>query len=289
MIEWINILVQGVLLGGLYALFAAGLSLMFGVMRFVNIAHGDFIVVAAYLLLVAVLGAGLSPIIGIILVSVGMAAAGYLGQRVLLNRVLDDDILPPVLVTFGLSIIIQNGLLEMFSADSQRVPAGGFDTASFSLGGELAVGVLPFSMFMAAIGVIGVLQFIFFRTPLGRLLRATSDDPEIVPLMGANNAHIFGLATGLASAVVAIAGTLLAMKTNFDPTIGPSRLLFAFEAVIIGGMGNIWGTLAGGIILGVAQSIGAQIDAGFQILAGHLAFLAVLVLRPRGLFSKVKG
>lgn len=287
--EVINVLVQGVLLGGLYALFAAGLSLMFGVMRFINIAHGDFIVVSAYLMLMAVLFLGLNPVIGIVLVVVLMSVVGYVGQRILLNRVLDDDILPPVLVTFGLSIIIQNSLLETFSADSRRVPASGFDTASLALSGDLAVGLLPLAMFLAAIGVIGVLQFVFYHTALGRLLRATSDDPEIVPLMGANNGHVFALATAIASGVVAIAGTMLAMKTNFDPTIGPSRLLFAFEAVIIGGMGNIWGTLAGGVILGIAQAIGAQIDAGYQILAGHLAFLAVLIFRPSGLFAKAKG
>lgn len=284
--DLLNPLIQGVLLGGLYALFAAGLALMFGVMRFINIAHGDFIVVAAYLLLVAVLMLGLHPLVGIVLVTVIMGAVGYLGQRILLNRVLDDDILPPVLVTFGLSIILQNALMEGFSADSQRVPAGSFDTASIALGPDLAVGLLPLSMFLAAIGVLGVLHYVFFHTNLGRLLRATADDAEIVPLMGASNAHTFALATAIASAVVAIAGTMLAMKTNFDPTIGPSRLLFAFEAVIIGGLGNIWGVLAGGIILGVAQAIGAQIDAGFQILAGHIAFLVVLAVRPRGLFAK---
>lgn len=287
--EWINVIVQGILLGGLYALFAAGLSLMFGVMRFINIAHGDFIVVAAYLLLVMVMTLGLHPVVGIGLVVVVMGGVGYLGQRILLNRVLGNDILPPVLVTFGLSIIIQNSLLEAFSADSQRVPSGDFAIASLKLSDELAIGVLPLAMFLAAVGAIGVLQFIFYRTALGRLLRATSDDPEIVPLMGANNSHIFAVATALASGVVAIAGTMLAMKTNFDPTIGPSRLLFAFEAVIIGGMGNIWGTLAGGIVLGVAQAVGAQIDAGYQILAGHLVFLAVLVVRPKGLFAKGKG
>lgn len=287
--EWFNALIQGILLGGLYALFAAGLSLMFGVMRFVNIAHGDFIVVAAYLTLVSGMMLGLHPLLGIALVVILMGAAGYLGQRFLLNRVLDDDILPPILVTFGLSIIIQNALLETFSADSRRLQTGGFDTASFVLPGDIAVGALPVAMFFAALGVIGVLQYVFFRTPLGRLLRATSDDPAIVPLMGANNAHVFALATALASGVVAIAGAMLAMRTNFDPTIGPSRLLFAFEAVIIGGLGNIWGTLAGGIILGVAQTIGAQIDGGYQILAGHLAFLVVLIFKPTGLFARMKG
>ncbi len=284
--DLLNLLIQGTLLGGLYALFAAGLALMFGVMRFINIAHGDFIVVAAYLLLVAVLTLQLHPLVGIVLVTILMGAIGYLGQRVLLNRVLDEDILPPVLVTFGLSIILQNALMEGFSADSQRVPAGSFDTASIALGPDIAVGLLPLAMFLAAIGVLGVLHYVFFHTHLGRLLRATADDAEIVPLMGASNAHTFALATAIASAVVAIAGTMLAIKTNFDPTIGPSRLLFAFEAVIIGGLGNIWGVLAGGIILGVAQAIGAQIDAGFQILAGHIAFLVILALRPRGLFAK---
>ncbi|WP_372603520.1 branched-chain amino acid ABC transporter permease [Actibacterium sp.] len=286
---WINALVQGVLLGGLYALFAAGLSLMFGVMRFVNIAHGDFIVVAAYLMLTFVVTWGLNPIIGVALVVILLGIAGYANQRFVLNRVLGKDILPPILVTFGMSIIIQNALLEVFSADSQKLQTGWLDTSSISFGHNVAIGVLPLMMFIAAVAAIGLLQLVFYRTSLGRLLRATSDDPEIVPLMGGNNAHIFAIATMLASLVVAVAGIFLAMKTNFDPTAGPARLLFAFEAVIIGGLGNIWGTLLGGIILGVAQTIGAQIDAGYQILAGHLAFLIVLIVRPTGLFPKMKG
>ncbi|UWR23174.1 branched-chain amino acid ABC transporter permease [Sulfitobacter sp. S190] len=282
----INAVVQGVLLGGLYALFAAGLSLMFGVMRFVNIAHGDFIVVAAYLGFTAILMLGLHPAAGIGLVVLVMGAAGYGGQRVLLNRVLGKDILPPILVTFGISIILQNGLLELYSADSRRVSSGALETASFALGEGLSVGLLPVLMFGVAVAVIGGLHLVFFKTALGRLLRATSDDPEIVPLMGGSNAHAFGLATMLASAVVGIAGILLAMKTNFDPTMGPSRLLFAFEAVIIGGLGSIWGTLVGGILLGVAQTVSGYIDPGLQVLAGHLVFLLVLVLRPQGLMPK---
>ena len=286
---WANAVVQGVLLGGLYALFAAGLSLMFGVMRFVNIAHGDFIVVAAYLMLTFVVTWGLNPVIGIAMVVVLLGVAGYLNQRFILNRVLGKDILPPILVTFGMSIIIQNALLEIYSADSQKIQTGWLETSSISIIDGIAIGLLPLLMFVAAIGAIGFLQFIFYRTSLGRLLRATSDDPEIVPLMGGNNAHIFAIATMLASLVVAVAGILLATKTNFDPSAGPARLLFAFEAVIIGGLGNIWGTLLGGIILGVAQTIGAQVDAGFQMLAGHLAFLLVLIFRPNGLFPKMKG
>ncbi len=284
---WLNAVVQGVLLGGLYALFAAGLSLMFGVMRFVNIAHGDFIVVAAYMILGFVVMLGWNPALGVMATVLLLGAAGYLNQRFILNRVLGKDILPPILVTFGMSIIIQNGLLQLFSADSRKLPAGGLETASFDVVQGVAVGLLPFLMFLTAIAVIGLLQFVFYRTALGRLLRATADDPEIVPLMGGNTAHIFAVATMLASLVVGVAGIWLAMKTNFDPAAGPSRLLFAFEAVIIGGLGNIWGTLIGGIVLGVAQTLGAQIDAGYQILAGHLAFLAVLVFRPTGLMPRL--
>ena len=284
---WINALLQGLLLGGLYALFAAGLSLMFGVMRFVNIAHGDFIVVGAYAILFFIIGWGLPPVVGVTLVVALMAVAGYLNQKFLLNRVLGKDILPPILVTFGMSIIIQNALLEMFSADSQKLPTGWFETSSIPLTDELAIGLLPLLMFLTAVGVIGALQWVFYNTAMGRMLRATSDDPEIVPLMGGNRAHTFAMATALASLVVGIAGIWLAMKTNFDPAAGPARLLFGFEAVIIGGLGNLWGTLLGGMILGVAQAIGAQIDAGYQILAGHIAFLIILIIRPTGLMPKV--
>ncbi len=287
--DWVNAIVQGILLGGLYALFAAGLSLMFGVMRFVNIAHGDFIVMGAYGALLAVAVTGVHPLLAMIVVVPGMAILGYIGQRVMLNRTLGDDILPPLLVTFGFSIIIQNVLLEVFSADSQKLQAGALETASIQLTEGMSIGVMPLLIFASAVLVIAGLQMFFYKTSLGRVLRATSDDQDTVRLMGADNAKIFGYATAIASAVVGIAGVYLAMRTNFDPSVGPARLLFAFEAVIIGGLGNLWGTLAGGIILGVAQTIGAQIDPGLQILAGHIVFLIVLVVKPQGLFPKMKG
>lgn len=287
--DWVNAVVQGILVGGLYALFAAGLSLMFGVMRFVNIAHGDFIVIAAYGAMIFVTLSGLHPLWALIVVVPAMGFLGYMGQRLLLNRTLGNDILPPLLVTFGLSIIIQNLLLEVFSADSQKLQAGWIETASIPIGAGLNIGVMPLLIFASAVIVIGGLQAFFYRTSVGRVLRATSDDADTVQLMGANKAKIFGYATAIASAVVGIAGVYLAMRTNFDPAVGPARLLFAFEAVIIGGLGNLWGTLAGGIILGVAQAIGAQIDPGYQILAGHVAFLLVLVVKPQGLFPKMKG
>ena len=282
----LNAIVQGVLLGGLYALVAAGLSLIFGVMRLVNIAHGDLIVLAGYVALVAVWATGLHPLLTLIVVVPVMAALGYALQRGVLNRTLGADILPPLLVTFGLSVIIQNGLLQTFTADSQKLQAGAIETVSIALPGGLAVGVLPLAMFVVAMLTIAGLQLVFYRTELGRAFRATSDDPSTARLMGIDNGHIFGLAMALALAVCALAGVFLAIRSIFDPAIGPARLLFAFEAVIIGGLGSLWGTLAGGIILGVAQGIGAEINPGWQLLMGHLVFLAVLVLRPQGLFPK---
>ncbi len=283
--EWLNTLVQGVLLGGLYAMFAVGLSLMFGIMRLVNIAHGDFIVLASYLALVVVEALGLSPLASLVLVVPVMFVIGYGLQRQLLNRTLGNDILPPLLVTFGLSIILQNVLLEFFSADSQKLSQGELEVASVSLGG-LSLGVMPLMVFGTALLVIGGLQLLFYKTSLGRAFRATSDDLHTAQLMGIDNRHIFGLAMALAMAVVSIAGVFLAVRTSFDPSVGPARLLYGFEAVIIGGLGSLWGTLAGGVILGVAQAVGARIDPGWQILAGHLVFLLILVFRPRGLFPR---
>lgn len=286
--DWVNVVVQGTLLGGLYALFAAGLSLIFGVMRLVNIAHGDFIVLAAYLGLTVVISTGMHPLLSLIVVVPTMAAIGYVLQRGILNKTLGDDILPPLLVTFGLSVILQNLFLEGFSADPQKMDAGTLETASIDVAG-LSLGILPLLTFGIAVAVIAGLQYMFFRTALGRSFRAVSDNQEIAQLMGLNKRHIFGLAMGLALAVTAIAGILLGIRTSFDPTAGGARLIYGFEAVIIGGLGNLWGTLAGGVILGVAQTLGAKIDPGWQLLSGHIAFLIVLAIRPQGLFPRVSG
>ncbi len=287
--QWLNVIIQGVLVGGLYAMFAAGLALIFGVMRLVNIAHGDLIVLAAYIALLATESLGINPLTALVIVAPVMAAIGYGLQRGLLNRTLGDDLLPPLLVTFGLSIIIQNGLLELFTADSRRLAAGDIEVASFPLIEGVSIGVLPLLQFAAAVAVISGLQVLFYRTALGRAFRATSDDPAVAQLMGLDNRHVFALAMAMSLAVVGVAGVLLAIRTNFDPAIGPARLIFGFEAVIIGGLGSMWGTFAGGIILGVAQAIGAHINPGWQVLAGHLAFLVILAVRPEGLFPKVQG
>lgn len=284
---WLNIILQGVLIGGLYAMFAAGLSLIFGVMRLVNIAHGDLIVLAAYVALMVTTTIGLDPLTSLVLVVPAMALIGYVLQRGLLNRTLGDDLLPPLLVTFGLSIIIQNGLLELFTADSRKLQAGALEVQTVELVQGVWIGALPFIQFVVAVAVIAGLQMLFYRTALGRAFRATSDDQAVAQLMGLDTRHVFAMAMALSLAVVAIAGVFLAVRANFDPSIGPARLIFGFEAVIIGGLGSLWGTLIGGVILGVSQAIGAQIDPGWQLLAGHIAFLVILALRPQGFFPKV--
>lgn len=285
--DWLNAIVQGVLLGGLYALFAAGLSLIFGVMRLVNIAHGDLIVLAAYLALSTTILLGVHPLLAMLIVIPLMALIGYMLQRCVLNHTLGGDILPPLLVTFGLSVIIQNALLEGYSADPQKLNVGDLETASVAVGG-LSVGVLPLATFIVAIVVIVLLQWVFYHTAIGRQFRAVSDNADIAQLMGLNKGHIFGLALALSLAVCGIAGVLLGARTSFDPAIGSGRLIFAFEAVIIGGLGNLWGTLAGGVVLGVAQTLGGKINPGWQVLAGHVVFLLVLAIRPRGFFPRVE-
>lgn len=286
MTGWLDALIQGVLLGGLYALFAAGLSLIFGVMRLVNLAHGDFIVLAAYAILVVASQLGLDPFAAVLIALPVLFVIGFALQHLLLNRTLGRDLLPPLLVTFGLSIVIQNGLLQLLSADSVRLRSGAIETASIPLGGGIAVGVVPLLTLFSAIAVIVFLNFVFYRTTIGRAFRATSDDLEIAQLMGIDVSRIFAIAMGFAFGVIAIAALYLGLRANFDPTIGPARLLYAFEAVIIGGLGSFWGTLAGGVVLGVAQTAGARVNPEWQILSGHLAFLVVLVIRPRGLFPR---
>jgi len=282
---WLDTLIQGLLLGGLYALFATGLSLIFGVMRLVNLAHGDFSILAAFLAVALVQALGVNPLVALLLVVPVMGALGYGLQRVVLNRLLGRGILPAVLVTFGLSIVIQNGLLEIFSADSRRLNPGGIETASLSLGGGLAVGWFSLLTFVTALGLLAALQLLIGRTALGRAFRATSDDGATAALMGIDNGRLYALAMALSLGIVAVAGIVLGIRTTFTFASGPDRLLFAFEAVIIGGLGSLWGTLVGGVILGIAQTTGARLSPGWGVLTGHLVFLAVLLLRPSGLFA----
>jgi branched-chain amino acid transport system permease protein len=283
--DYLNTIVQGVLLGGLYALYAAGLSLIFGVMRLINLAHGDLIVLAAFVLLAMVTAFGLPLPVALLILLPFAFAMGWALQRYLLNRTLGDDILLPLLVTFGLQILIQNGLLLAFSADSRKLSLGPIETQSVNILG-LSIGLVPLITFLVAVIVLGALSYIFYGTGLGRRLRATSDSTEVVQLMGVNPRVVFAIAMGISFVVLTIAAFFMGVRSNFDPSVGPARLLYAFEAVVIGGLGSLWGTLAGGVILGVAQAIGARINPEWQILAGHLVFLVFIVFRPRGLFPK---
>ncbi|SHG30820.1 branched-chain amino acid ABC transporter permease [Geodermatophilus nigrescens] len=282
--SWVNAVVQGVLLGGLYALVAAGLSLVFGVMRIVNLAHGVLAVVAAYGALVLGRALGLHPFLALLLVVPAMAAIGYLLQRGLLDRALRGGELAPLLVTFGLAIVLQNVLLEAFSADNQRLSVGALGTSGVRIADGLSIGWFPLLAALTGVAVIAGLGRFLARTRTGRAMRAASDDPEAARLMGVDDRRIYAVATALALATVAVAGVFLGARSTFDPAAGATTLIFAFEAVVIGGLGSLWGTLAGGIVLGVAQGLGAAVDPAYGVLAGHLVFLAVLAVKPRGLF-----
>jgi branched-chain amino acid transport system permease protein len=286
-VQIVNTIIQGILLGGLYVLYGTGLSLIFGVMRTVNLAHGDFITLAAYGSLVATLVAGLHPLLSLVVVVPVMFVIGVLLQRGILNFALGKGIMPPLLITFGLSVMIQNALQLRFSADSQGLDAGALETASLRLG-EVSIGIMPLLTFVSAVLILAGLQLFFDRTHLGRAFRATSDDPATAELMGINSRQIYGLAMGISLAIVAVAGIFLGIRTNFAPTDGPARLIFAFEAVIIGGLGSLWGTLAGGVILGVSQTLGAQLDPTWFQLSGHVVTLLVLAVRPTGLFARTR-
>jgi branched-chain amino acid transport system permease protein len=285
---WLNVLIQGSLLGGIYALFAIGLSMSFGIMRLVNIAHGDLIVLSGYVAVVAIEATGLDPFSSLVIVVPVMFVLGYALQRGLLNFTLSGGLLPPLLVTFGISVIIQNALLQGFGAYDHRLQEGPIETASLRLGGGISVGVYPLLVFVVAALGIGSLQLLFYRTRLGRAFRAVSDDADTAELMGIDNRKLYALAFGIAMIFTALAGVLFGIRTIFAPLSGPIRLILAFEAVIIGGLGSMWGTLLGGIVLGVAQAVGAAFNPNWQILAGHLAFLIILILRPSGLFPRTR-
>ncbi|NGN92399.1 branched-chain amino acid ABC transporter permease [Nocardioides sp. KC13] len=283
--DWINAVLQGLLLGGQYALLACGLSLIFGVMRIVNLAHGILAVAAAYLALWLAQQTGMPSFLTLVVVIPVLATVGYAIQRGLFNAALRHGELSPLLVSFGLAVIGANLLQEIFTADSRKISIGDLSTASVELG-QLRLGVFSLITLVVAVAVIVGLQLYLSHTRIGRAMRATKDDPEAATLMGIDERHMYALATAIAIGTVALAGVFLGMSTQFSPTYGDLVLIFAFEAVIIGGLGSLWGTLLGGLVLGVAQTVGAQIDPAYGVLAGHLVFLVVLLFRPQGLLPK---
>jgi branched-subunit amino acid ABC-type transport system permease component len=278
-VSWVDAIVHGILLGGLYALLATGLSLMFGVMRIINLAHGSLALLGAYLAWVLVQHTGMSPYLAIVIVLPAGLVAGYFLQRTVLERSRRSGPLVPLLTTFGLLVIIANLLQRYFSPDVHSLDPGAVGTKSWKLTSSLSLSAFELLIFAVAVVVLGGLQLFLSRTQMGRELRATAEDPDTAELVGVDSRSVYARATAIAVAAAALSGVFFAMRSTFDPTSGPTELIYAFEAVVIGGMGSLWGTLVGGIVLGVAQTVGAQINPSYFALAGHVVFLVVLVGR----------
>jgi len=283
--SWINAILQGVLTGGFYALFACGLSLLFGVMGIINLAHGDIAVIAGYVAVLLIPDTHIAVVWSFLIVVPIFALGGYILQRTLLQASLDRDPFTTLLVTFGLSVIAENALLQAFSSNGQSLNIGTLIANSFNPSNQISISYFSLVVLGAAIAVLAALQLFLSKSSTGRLIRAVADDREAAQLSGVNYKHIFGIAAAIALSTVALAGIASGMYTEFFPNSGGANLLFAFEAVVIGGIGSLWGTLVGGIVLGIAQQIGAQINPAYQVLAGHIVFLVILAVRPRGLFG----
>ena len=278
---WLDQLIQGVLLGGYYALVACGLSFMYGVMRIINLAHGSLAILAAFALYVLAEEADISPFMGLLIVLPGMAAIGWALHACILERSRRGGFLMPLLSTFGLSIVIDNVLFQAFGADTRSLAPyiGSLSYDSWSLTDDIAVGQLAAGTFAVAVLLIGGLRLLLSHTSLGRAIRAVSDDPDTAGLLGIDARRVSAIATAIAMVAVGLAGACLAMRATFDPYAGAPQLLFAFEAAVIGGAGSLWGTLFGGIVLGVAQSFGAQVIPQGFLIGGHLTFLAIVLVR----------
>jgi branched-chain amino acid transport system permease protein len=282
--QWLDAVIQGVLLGGAYAQYALGMALMFGVMRIVNIAHGDIIILLALIGISTAAVFGLGPFT-VMLILVPLAAAiGWVMQRTILNKVIGDDPLPSLIATFGLSIALQNLMLEIWSADTRSMTGGGIEAASLQIG-PIYLGVLPVLALAAAIALTGGLDALLRFTPFGRSLRAAAADVDAAMITGVNPKAVYAAATAIAVGILGVAAVFQSLRSTVSPADGPAQLLYAFEAVIIGGLGSIWGAFLGATVLGVAQAVGFRMDPGWGVLAGHVVFLAVLATRPRGLLS----
>ena len=284
--NWLDQVIQGILLGGYYAILASGLALLFGVMRVINLAHGDLAILGAFLALVLT-DHGVDVWVSLAVVLPVMAAGGGLLYLGVLERSLRSGVLVPLLSTFGLAIVIENLLFEKFGADQRSFfsSIGTLAYSSWQVTSQITIGKLDVIILCTAIGVLGGLQIFLSRTSLGRAMRATAEDPDTAELVGVNSRAVYAMATALALATAALAGVFLGMRQTFDPYAGQAQLIFAFEAVVIGGM-TLWGTLVGGIVLGIAQTVGNQMVAEGWLKdvwggagAGHVVFLVVLAGR----------
>jgi branched-chain amino acid transport system permease protein len=282
---WVNAVIQGVLQGGIYALIACGLSLSFGVMRIVNLAHGDLAVCGAYLALVISTGLGVPVCYTLPLVLPAAFVAGMALQFLVLDRALRGGDFATVLVTFGLSVMIENLLQVGATANDRSLNTGAIGVASLRIGGQITLPWLFVAAFLTACAVLSGLQLLLSRTSWGRKVRAIADDIDTARLVGVRVGPVFATVAGISVATAALAGVFIGAIGNFNPLTGTSTLIFAFEAVVIGGLGSLWGTLAGGMALGITQVVVGEINQAYAVLAVHLLFLAVLAVRPAGLFS----
>jgi branched-chain amino acid transport system permease protein len=282
---WVDGLVQGILLGGLYAQYALGMALMFGVMRIVNITHGDLTVLLALIGITLAASFKIGPWAVLAMLVITGAFIGWVLQRTILNRVVGADPLPSLIATFGLSVALQNLMLQIWSADTRSLRTGGIEQASFEIGG-LFVGVLPLIVLITATVLTGGLDALLRYSRFGRSIRASAADVEAAAMTGVDPKTVYAGATAIAVAILGFAAVFQSLRATVAPADGPYQLIYAFEAVIIGGMGSIWGAFIGAMVLGVAQSIVFRIDPGAGILAGHIVFLTVLALRPQGLLGK---
>jgi branched-chain amino acid transport system permease protein len=274
-------ILQGIFLGGYYALIACGLSFMYGVLRVINLAHGSLAVMAGYLVFALADRFAISPFLALLAIVPVMAAVGWLLQRGILERSLRSGQLTPLLSTFGLAVVIDNVLFQRFGADTRSLAPGIGDLsfASWTLPGGIIVGQFALLTLVVAVGLLGTLQLFLRRTPLGRAIRATASDPDTAELVGIDSRAVYSVAAAIAVATLAIAGAFLGMRATFEPYTGATQLIFAFEAVVIGGAGSLWGTLIGGIALGIAQNLGSQISPQGFLIGGHVLFFVVLSAR----------
>jgi len=278
----IQVIINGILLGGIYALLGVGMTMMFGIVKLTNLAHGEFIIIGAYLSTVLANAIGVDPILTIIVTVPLMFLVGMGLQAGLINRVMKIGSEPALLVTFGLSIILADAMLLIFSADAQRANVP-YNTASLKIGTGLNISVLDLIVFAISLATIVILSIFLKKTYLGRSIRATSDDTQAASLMGVNVNRTYAIAMGIAMATAAIAGMCVSMKWVYYPSSGGNYLLTAFGVVVIGGMGSIPGTLVAGLILGLAQVIGG---ANYGQLIAYVLMVIFLAIRPQGLFSK---
>ena len=279
-------IMNGLLLGGLYGIVGIGMSMIFGIVRVVNLAHGDLVILASYLSFVTLSIFNVSPLLTLVLVIPMMFLVGFVIQYYLVNRVVGQGMNPPLLVAFGLSIILQNLLLLFFTPDARALLTS-LSIATLPIGNFINIPVVYLVDFIGSLLTIFLLSRFFNRTYLGKAIRAASDDEGAAQLMGINTKRIYAWAMAIAGGTAAIAGVLVGMTFTFYPHTGPDYLIIAFGVVIIGGLGSLIGTFMGGLILGLAQILGAHfLGPGFQLLSGYIILLIVLAFKPTGLFAK---